>query len=111
MNVNFNGIGETVATFIADESLTQAGVPVKVSADGTAAACGEGDCFCGVCVGLRGGFAAVQLYGYTTLSAAEKIDTGYQKLACDAQGKAVVDNDGRELLVVESAADEIGIFL
>ena len=30
MNVNFNGYGENVATFIADKTITEAGVPVKM---------------------------------------------------------------------------------
>ena len=39
MNVNFNGYGENVATFVADSSLTAAGVPVKITADGTVGKC------------------------------------------------------------------------
>ena len=35
MNVNFNGYGENIATFIADSGLTQTGVPVKMSDDGS----------------------------------------------------------------------------
>ena len=45
MNVNFNGYGENVATFIADNALTEAGVPVKISADGKVAKCASGDLF------------------------------------------------------------------
>ena len=37
MNVNFNGFGENAATFIADETLTEAGVPVKMKDNGTVA--------------------------------------------------------------------------
>ena len=64
MNVNFNGYGENVLTFIADSGLTETGVPVKISDDGTVAKCVGNDNFCGVCVGLRDGYAAVQLAGY-----------------------------------------------
>ena len=35
MNVNFNGFGENAATFIADETLTEAGGPVKMKDNGT----------------------------------------------------------------------------
>lgn len=111
MNVNFNGIGETVATFVADDSLTQTGVPVKVSDSGTAAACDSGDAFCGVCVGLRDGYAAVQLRGFATLPASAEIDAGYRKLAVDSNGAVVVNAGGRELLVVQSTADEVGVLL
>ncbi|MEE1104932.1 MAG: hypothetical protein UH083_03130, partial [Ruminococcus sp.] len=78
MNVNFNGYGENVLTFIADSSLTEPGGFVKMTADGTVGKCSAGDIFCGVCVGLRGGYAAVQMSGYVTMSAASaKIPVGY----------------------------------
>lgn len=35
MNVNFNGYGENAATFIADKTITEAGVPVKMKDNGT----------------------------------------------------------------------------
>lgn len=111
MNVNFNGIGETVATFIADASLTQTGVPVKVSDSGTAAACDSGDVFCGVCVGLRDGYAAVQLRGFAALPASAEIGAGYRKLAVDSNGEVEENNSGRELLVVQSDSDEVGVLL
>lgn len=37
MNVNFNGFGENAATFIADKTITEAGVPVKMKDNGTVA--------------------------------------------------------------------------
>jgi hypothetical protein len=70
MNVNFNGYGENVLTFIADSSLVEPGGFVKMTADGTVGKCSAGDIFCGVCVGLRGGYAAVQMSGYVTMQAA-----------------------------------------
>lgn len=79
MNVNFNGYGENVATFIADSSLTETGVPVKVSADGTVAKCAKNDVFCGVCTGLRAGYATVQLSGYAKMKAGAKIAVGYKR--------------------------------
>ena len=50
MNVNFNGFGENAATFIADETLTEAGVPVKMKDNCTVAKCNASENFCGVCV-------------------------------------------------------------
>ena len=41
MNVNFNGFGENAATFIADGTLTEAGVPVKMKDNCTVAKCGK----------------------------------------------------------------------
>ena len=55
MNVNFNGYGENAATFIADKTITEAGVPVKMKDNGTVAKCDASENFCGVCVSVRGG--------------------------------------------------------
>lgn len=45
MNVNFNGYGENAATFIADKTLTEAGVPVKMKDNGTVAKCDASENF------------------------------------------------------------------
>lgn len=111
MNVNFKGYGENVLTFIADSSLNKSGVPVKISADGTVAKCSANDAFCGVCVGLRNGYAAVQLAGYVRLPAASKIAVGYKKLAATAAGGAAVNESGKEVLVTDSTATEVGFIL
>lgn len=112
MNVNFNGYGENVATFIADSNLTQSGVPVKITADGTVAMCSASDSFCGICVGVRDGYAAVQLSGYVTVTTTAKIAVGYQKLAAGANGIVAVNTTaGREYLVVDSTATQAGIIL
>lgn len=111
MNVNFNGFNENVTTFIADSSLTEAGVPVKITGDGTVGKCSGNEVFCGVCVGLRGGFAAVQLSGYVRMPANAKIAPGYKKLAAGSNGDIATNSGGRELLVVDSTATEIGFIL
>ena len=111
MNVNFNGYGENVLTFIADSGLTEAGVPVKISDDGTVAKCSANDVFCGVCVGVRGGYAAVQLAGYVRMPATARIAVGYKKLAAGSNDTVAVNSSGRELLVVDSTATEVGFIL
>lgn len=111
MNVNFNGYGENVATFIADSNLTSTGVPVKISADGTVAMCSSGDTFCGVCVAVRDGYAAVQLNGYVTVNTNSKLALGFTKLGAGANGKVTANTSGREHLVVNSTATEAGIIL
>ena len=100
MNVNFNGYGENVITFIADSSIT-----AKV------AKCSANDVFCGVCVGLRDGYAAVQTSGYVRMPATSKIAVGYKKLVADGSGNVAVNSGGRELLVVDSTATEVGFIL
>ena len=111
MMVNFNGFGENSATFEADSSLTTAGVPVKISGDGTVSACASGDAFCGVCTHLRDGYATVQLSGYVTLPAKSKITPGYTKLAAGADGVATASDSGREYLVIDSTATSVGFIL
>lgn len=111
MNVNFNGYGESVVTFIADDSITEAGVPVKMSAEGTVAKCDESDAFCGVCVGVRDGYAAVQLSGYVTMDAGAKIGVGYKNLVAEADGSVSEDTTGREYLVVDSTENTVGFIL
>lgn len=111
MNVKFNGYGENAATFVADSTLTRTGVPVKISDNGTVAACSANDVFCGVCVALRDGYATVQLSGYATVITSAKLALGFQKLAAAANGKVAANTNGRELLVVNSTATEAGIIL
>ena len=111
MNVNFNGAGENFLTFIADPSLNETGVPVKISGDGTVSKCAANDKFCGVCVGIRDGYAAVQISGYAVFKAASKITAGYKKLAAAGNGNVAVNENGRELLVVNSTATEAGVIL
>lgn len=111
MNVNFNGYNENVATFVADGKLKTAGVPVKISADGTVAACSSGDKFCGFCVAVRDGYAAVQLSGYVTVKTGTKLALGYTKLAAGTNGAVAANESGREHLVINSTANEAGIIL
>ena len=54
MNVNFNGFNENAATFLAANTITAVGQPVKPSAEGAGAKCASGDAFCGIVTGLRG---------------------------------------------------------
>ena len=107
MNVNFNGFGENAATFIADKTLTEAGMPVKMKDNGTVAKCDASENFCGVCVSVRGGYAVVQLSGYVTVKSDKKIAVGYKK----ADGGVSVTTTGREYLVLDSTDTSVGFIL
>ena len=111
MNVNFNGYGENVLTFIADSNLIEIGVPVKVINNGTVTKCDDNENFCGICIGLRDGYAAVQLAGYVRAKTAAKIAVGYKKLAAGSTGDVVENVSGREYLVVDTTSTEIGFIL
>lgn len=110
MNVNFNGYGENVATFMAD-SKVQAGSPVKMSADGTVTASSTTEPFCGVCIAVRDGYASVQLAGYVTMPTKSKIAVGYQKLTASVDNTVAVNTSGREYLVINSTETEVGFIL
>ena len=110
MNVNFNGFGENAATFIADGTLTEAGVPVKMKDNGTVAKCGANENFCGMCVSVRGGYAVVQLSGYVKVKSDKKIAVGYKKLSATAGGVSVTTT-GREYLVLDSTDTSVGFIL
>lgn len=111
MGINFNGFGENVLTFNAASGLTSAGVPVKMTGDGEVGPCSNNDVFCGVCVNVRDGYAAVQLSGFVVLPAAAKITAGYQKVAVNSAGKVAANENGREVLVLSSSATEVSIIL
>lgn len=111
MNLSFNGFNENTITFEADSALVKAGVAVTLGDDGKVSAAKEGDKICGVAVNVREGFAAVQVTGYVNLPAAEKIPCGFQKITADAQGRAQLNDTGREVLVVISETDTVGIIL
>lgn len=112
MNVNFNGYGENIVTFIADEKLTQAGVPVKISANGTVAPCESDDNrLCGVCINVRDGYAAVQLGGYVRLPLLGDGALGYQNIKPVNDGKVAIDTTGKEYLVVDFDSEYIGFIL
>jgi hypothetical protein len=111
MNVNFNGYGENAATFIADKTLTEAGVPVKMKDNGTVAKCDASENFCGVCVSVRGGYAVIQLSGYVKVKSDKKIAVGYKKLSATAVGGVSVTTTGREYLVLDSTDTSVGFIL
>ena len=103
MSVSFHGIGQWCATFLGDG--IQEGAVVKVTGQGTAAACAPGDPFCGVAVAGDKEACTVQLGGFARLSydtAAPAI--GYTALSADGKGGVQSDEDGRSYWVVEQDA-------
>lgn len=110
MNVSFNGFGENVVTFETEGSVG-AGMPVMVSASGKVKA--ANGVFCGICVGKRNGYAAVQLSGYVKVAFDSAPAVGYTKLV-GKSGKVSTDTStGREYLVVDidTVAKTAGIIL
>lgn len=110
MEVNFMGYDEGVLTFIAGSGVTE-GTLVKITANGTVAKCSSGDPFIGVCVGVRDGYAAVQVKGYAELPYTGSVSVGYRKLASNGSDKATANDNGRNLLVLSVVSGSIGVIL
>ena len=104
-NIHFDSIGQECVTFRASGNLA-AGVPCKVSANGTVAAATSGD-FMGVTrSAAKGGVVAVQLRGFVTLKYSGTAPTvGYSTLAAATGGKVKVDESAMSRLVVSVDED------
>lgn len=116
MKVSHEGIGENVVTFYNNtEHPVSAGEPVKMSANGEVCACENGDKFFGICIACDTDFTAVQTQGYIKLGyTGETVPTvGFVTFTADGKGKAVVNAEGREFLVVDvdKADASVGIVL
>ena len=99
--ISFEGIGQVMATFHAQEGVT-AGQVVKVTANGTVAGCAAGDDFCGVALNVRGGCAGVQLGGFVTLKCAGTESAGYMNLCADGNGGVKAAESGGKTVLVAS---------
>lgn len=98
----FEGIGQWAATFACDG--VKEGELVKISANGTVAACADGDAFCGmvVSVGRDGGACAVALGGMVTASYTGTAPAlGWSDLQADGSGGVKTASGGRSYLVAD----------
>jgi hypothetical protein len=112
MNISFDGIGQNVATFLAEEGLSE-GQVCKVTANGTVSACASGERFCGVVHHLEeDGAAAVILAGFVTLPYTGSAPTvGYDKIAAGDGGAAAANDAGGEYLVVDVDTENMTVCL
>lgn len=110
MNIGFNGFCENTVTFEADSTVAK-GSLVKLIDDNTVAACEAGDKVCGICVNVREGYAAVQLYGYAEIPVEGVVSVGYQTLSAASDTSVHFDAEGREYLVLSVGTDTVGVIL
>ena len=106
MKLSYEGIGQWAATFACGE--VEEGEIVKVSANGTVAACGAGDGFCGMvlsvsrcgdaCTVALGGMVTA---GYTVPAQGAAPALGWSGLAADGSGGVQASAGGRSCLVVD----------
>lgn len=102
--VSFEGIGEMMVTFLAEEGLTAG--PVKMTGDGKVGPCGDGDAFCGVALEVNDGLALVQLKGFIKVNCGDAVAVGYTKLSANASGGIKTNESGTAYLVVEAGSAE-----
>jgi len=114
MKIAFDEIGENYVTFYAGASAAE-GQVCKLGDNGTVAACGAGEDFCGVSAGIRDGAASVQMSGYCELpyTGASAPAVGYGHLAANGTGGAAVTAGAKSYLIVQvdTVGKTVGFFL
>ena len=104
MSVSFNGISQDAVTFKYTGTV-KAGQPVKMSANGTVAACASGDLFAGVAISTASdGYAGVVTGGFVTVGyTGTAPSVGWAYLCADGDGgvKGATSATGNRYLCVE----------
>lgn len=97
MNVSFEEIGRLSVTFAQENC--ESGKVCKMGGNDTVVACADGDEFCGIIEGVRGGYAAVMVEGFAEVSFSGGLNAGFVSLCADGNG-GIKAGSGREHLVV-----------
>lgn len=109
MNISFTGYRENVLTFECTNTVA-VGDLVKMSASGTVTKAAANDAFIGKCVGVRDGYAAIQLDGYMEAAKYGTVNVGYNKLVAAASGVKTAES-GIDRLVIYSDDTTVGFIL
>lgn len=113
MDINFNGFGENVATFIKENNVEN-GMLVSMSDDNfTVKPAERGDEIFGVCVGVRDDYAAIQLSGYVETKYVLSMRTGIVGLAVhNAKSIKIDDNSTKyKIIYVDKKKQIVGFVL
>ncbi len=112
MKVSFDGIGERLVTFLAN-NVTKGHV-VRISAAGTVSECAANGAFDGVCIFTEDGTAAVRLGGFVTVGYSGSAP-GYGRAVLVANGlggvKAAESGDTYVVVDKDTAAHTVTIIL
>ena len=109
MNIDFTGFRENVLTFECTATVAM-GDLVKMSSSGKVTKAGANDAFIGKCVGVRDGYAAVQLNGYTEAAKSGTVNVGYNKLVAATSGVKTAES-GVDRLVIFVNDTTVGFIL
>ncbi len=113
MYPELTGFDTKEVTLYTDSNITP-GMTVALAADSTGIVPASGEKFCGVCTDARGRYITVALKGYAEAAYTGTAPTvGYNTLAGDGKGNAVLNENGRELLVasVDTSGKRIAVIL
>lgn len=110
MNVDFKGYGENVATFIADNTV-EAGKFVVMDDNYAVTAASADDEIYGYCVGVRDGYAAVQLEGYVEAPVSGDVDLGLTGIAAASATAVAASETALAHKVIFVSEDVIGFIL
>lgn len=110
MNVDFKGYAESVATFMKDSTVNE-GTLVTMSDSFTVTACTSGDEILGLCVGVRGDYASVQLSGYTEVPTSGEIAVGFKGISAADDTTVAADDTAKKYHVIYSDNDTVGFIL
>lgn len=110
MSICFNGYGESVATFDADNTV-EAGMFVVMDENYSVKAASEGDEVFGYCLSVRDGCAAVQLEGYVEAPVSGEISLGSGQLAAASATAIAQGESGPYYKVVYVTDGVVGFIL
>lgn len=105
MKESFHGYNECVLTFSCGYDVEK-GSLVTMDSSQKVRVAEDGECFIGVAIAVRDGFAAVQLQGYFEFPAGEDIPVGRTQLVADKYGRVKARPSGIDVWVVVSEERE-----
>ena len=103
--LGYEGIGEVVVTVAVSEEMER-GTPVCMEGNGAVRPCQADEMFCGVALGRRGEFGAVQVKGFVTVPYSGELAVGWAALAADGDGGVCKSESGLKYLIMEVDEDE-----
>ena len=112
MNLNLHGLDKQVVTFKCSSDITSPGQFVKMGGSNSVKLCGSGDEPIGVCLGVRNGYAAVQIRGYVEVKQNGTITVGYNTISAVTDSIIKRDYDSPlRVLVLYALGGVAGILL
>lgn len=103
--LGYEGIGEVVVTMGVSGDVER-GTPVCMQENGVVRPCGEGEAFCGIALGSRGEYGAVQVKGFVSVEYSGDLAVGWADLAADGDGGVCQAEGGLKTLVIQADKDE-----